>query len=351
MATQSQHESKTKLLNAALNVIRAKGYAAATIDDICHAAGVTKGSFFHHFKSKDELALSAVAFWGEMTEGFFASAPYHQSKTPWSVYSVTSISAPKYCKATCRTTRACSALWCRRPTPRIPTFARLAKKACPRILRFWCVTSRPRNNATLPTRHGPPPASVTSSNPFCRALSSSPRQSRPRGRAREPLSFQTLSAPVVQSTTICLRLSGGRHDDRQTTSIPGDTVALQPGLRNNIFRERRLEAWHLLARGRRLRRHNDSWLGQVKGSFVRPDMGKCRALFRVAKDCPITNLITVAAERGLVESPRWHAGRLWFADWTAGEILAAGRRRRDLRSRPKPQRRRSRSTSTPRAGC
>jgi hypothetical protein len=41
MATRSQHESKTALLNAALNVIRAKSYAATTIDDICHAAGVT----------------------------------------------------------------------------------------------------------------------------------------------------------------------------------------------------------------------------------------------------------------------------------------------------------------------
>jgi sugar lactone lactonase YvrE len=25
---------------------------------------------------------------------------------------------------------------------------------------------------------------------------------------------------------------------------------------------------------------------------------------------------------GLVESPRWHDGRLWFADWTAGQVLA-----------------------------
>jgi TetR/AcrR family transcriptional repressor of nem operon len=58
------------------------GYAATTVDDICHAAGVTKGSFFHHFKSKDDLALSAAAYWGEMTEGFFASAPYHQSEDP-----------------------------------------------------------------------------------------------------------------------------------------------------------------------------------------------------------------------------------------------------------------------------
>ncbi|HJQ42836.1 MAG TPA: SMP-30/gluconolactonase/LRE family protein [Jatrophihabitantaceae bacterium] len=30
------------------------------------------------------------------------------------------------------------------------------------------------------------------------------------------------------------------------------------------------------------------------------------------------------AGRGLVESPRWHEGRLWFSDWTAGEIIAIG---------------------------
>ena len=61
MATETQHESKTKLLDAALHVIRVKGYAATTVDDICHEAGVTKGSFFHHFKSKDELALAATS--------------------------------------------------------------------------------------------------------------------------------------------------------------------------------------------------------------------------------------------------------------------------------------------------
>ncbi len=82
MTVQLQHGSKTRLLNAALHVVRAKGYAASTIDDICAEAGVTKGSFFHHFKSKDDLALSAAAHWGEMTEGFFAAAPYHEAKDP-----------------------------------------------------------------------------------------------------------------------------------------------------------------------------------------------------------------------------------------------------------------------------
>jgi TetR/AcrR family transcriptional repressor of nem operon len=82
MTGQAPHESRTKLLGAALNVIRAKGYAATTVDDICHSAGLTKGSFFHHFKSKDDLAVSAAAYWNEMTEGFFAAAPFHNSPDP-----------------------------------------------------------------------------------------------------------------------------------------------------------------------------------------------------------------------------------------------------------------------------
>jgi TetR/AcrR family transcriptional regulator, transcriptional repressor for nem operon len=82
MATLATRDSKTQLLNAALQTIRAKGYAATTIEDICHEAGVTKGSFFHHFKSKDELALSATAHWEAMTESFFASAPYHKHLDP-----------------------------------------------------------------------------------------------------------------------------------------------------------------------------------------------------------------------------------------------------------------------------
>ena len=74
--------SRLKLLNAALHLVRSKGYAATTVDDICREAGVTKGSFFHHFKTKDDLALAAVEYWEQMTGGFFASAPYHQPADP-----------------------------------------------------------------------------------------------------------------------------------------------------------------------------------------------------------------------------------------------------------------------------
>jgi TetR/AcrR family transcriptional repressor of nem operon len=79
MATEAQHESKTKFLSAALQIIRAKGYSATRVEDICEAAGLTKGSFFHHFSSKEDLALAAAEHWSLMTGGLFADAPYHSA--------------------------------------------------------------------------------------------------------------------------------------------------------------------------------------------------------------------------------------------------------------------------------
>ena len=61
MATQTLHPARQKLFEAATDVIRTKGYAATTVDDVCSAAGVTKGSFFHHFESKEDMVLGAAA--------------------------------------------------------------------------------------------------------------------------------------------------------------------------------------------------------------------------------------------------------------------------------------------------
>jgi TetR/AcrR family transcriptional repressor of nem operon len=74
--------ARNKILGSALAVIRGKGYAATSVDDLCAAAGVTKGAFFHHFKSKEELAVTAADYWSETTGVLFASAPYHAHSDP-----------------------------------------------------------------------------------------------------------------------------------------------------------------------------------------------------------------------------------------------------------------------------
>lgn len=73
---------RTRLLEAALASIRRKGYSATTVDELCVIAGVTKGGFFHHFKSKEALGVAAADYWSEITGGLFANAPYHELEDP-----------------------------------------------------------------------------------------------------------------------------------------------------------------------------------------------------------------------------------------------------------------------------
>src|ERR1700729_3566568 len=79
---ESRHESKNRFLDAPLHAIRTKGYSATRIEDICEAAGLTKGSFFHHFDSKETLALEAADYWTEGSEALFASAPFRDHADP-----------------------------------------------------------------------------------------------------------------------------------------------------------------------------------------------------------------------------------------------------------------------------
>jgi len=75
--SEPKQSARDKLLTVALQVIRQHGYAGTTVDDLCAAAGVTKGAFFHHFDSKEALGVEAAKFWIETTGALFAAAPYH----------------------------------------------------------------------------------------------------------------------------------------------------------------------------------------------------------------------------------------------------------------------------------
>ena len=74
--------ARQKLLDAAFSLVRQKGYAASTVDELCALAGVTKGAFFHHFRSKEALAVAAANHWSQTTDALFRTAPYHKHSDP-----------------------------------------------------------------------------------------------------------------------------------------------------------------------------------------------------------------------------------------------------------------------------
>ena len=75
-------ETRRKLVEAGVNLMRAHGYNATTVDDICAAAGVTKGGFFHYFSSKDELAKAALTHFFEGKVKDYEEAPFRKFADP-----------------------------------------------------------------------------------------------------------------------------------------------------------------------------------------------------------------------------------------------------------------------------
>ncbi len=58
--------TKRKIYEAAVQEINQKGFNAVTIEDITTTAKVAKGSFYTHFKSKEDLVFSTLAFSDEI---------------------------------------------------------------------------------------------------------------------------------------------------------------------------------------------------------------------------------------------------------------------------------------------
>ena len=71
-----------RLLTAGRELMVAKGFAATTVDQVCEAAGVTKGAFFHYFGTKEDMANALVErFAGELYMSF-QEAPFRKLSDP-----------------------------------------------------------------------------------------------------------------------------------------------------------------------------------------------------------------------------------------------------------------------------
>jgi len=65
MATVQQRgeETRTRILDAALEAFARYGYDGSSVSEICRRAEVTKGGFYHHFPSKQDVFLEMLERW------------------------------------------------------------------------------------------------------------------------------------------------------------------------------------------------------------------------------------------------------------------------------------------------
>ncbi|MCR4428628.1 MAG: TetR/AcrR family transcriptional regulator [Caldiserica bacterium] len=63
LKVQKGEETRALLLNVSQNLFSRKGYEEVSVEEICRQAGVSKGGFYHHFSSKEELFLELLDRW------------------------------------------------------------------------------------------------------------------------------------------------------------------------------------------------------------------------------------------------------------------------------------------------
>jgi TetR/AcrR family transcriptional repressor of nem operon len=79
---QERSPTKEKLLETAQRLMLAKGFAATSLGDICEEAKLTKGSFFHYFKSKEQLGKEVLERFCRMMRERLKQAPFQAKRDP-----------------------------------------------------------------------------------------------------------------------------------------------------------------------------------------------------------------------------------------------------------------------------
>jgi len=60
---QRSEETRARILESSIKLFSERGFNAASVDDICAEAEISKGAFYHHFESKQALFLALLDGW------------------------------------------------------------------------------------------------------------------------------------------------------------------------------------------------------------------------------------------------------------------------------------------------
>ena len=82
MSKKTGENARATLIDVGTELMRRSGYVATTVDEICTAAGLTKGAFFHHFESKEALAEACLGEWDRRVIAMHESAPFQKIADP-----------------------------------------------------------------------------------------------------------------------------------------------------------------------------------------------------------------------------------------------------------------------------
>ena len=77
---EHKEQSREKILEAARQLFRSRGFEGASIDQVMHAAGLTRGAFYAHFTSKDDLVRQVLAIEAGLVQTLRRAA---DSDDPW----------------------------------------------------------------------------------------------------------------------------------------------------------------------------------------------------------------------------------------------------------------------------
>lgn len=93
MANQTRGaDTRQSILDVSLNLFSQNGYDATSVAEICQLAQVSKGAFYHHFPSKQDLFLALMESWLASVDSFFQMAGQSAESVPRALENMAEIS-------------------------------------------------------------------------------------------------------------------------------------------------------------------------------------------------------------------------------------------------------------------